>query len=49
MSTMCAALSIAHPRGVPSGPSCSSGMAINSDFLAVRSEQRSRTTPWNDG
>ena len=46
-----AACSIAHPGGVPSGPSCSSGMVIsaNSDSLAVRSWPRSRTTPWSGG
>jgi hypothetical protein len=50
-STMCAAPSIAHPRGVPSAPSSSSGTAIsaNSDSLAVWSGPRSPTTSWNDG
>ena len=37
-STMCVAPSIAHPRGVPSGPSCSSGMATCASYgsLAAR-------------
>ena len=50
-STMRAAPSIAHPHGVPSGPSCSSGMAIaaNSGSLAARSGPRSRTTSLSDG